>query len=256
MTAPPLVALRGIVKHFGGVHAVDGADLALHAGEVVGVLGHNGAGKSTLMRVLAGAAPADAGTIEVSGERVTIDSPRRARELGIETLHQQLALVDELDAVANLFLGRELRTRFGLLDEDRMEAAARAVLERIHPGLLRLREPVRRLSGGQRSAIAIARAVHFDARVLILDEPTAALGPGEKRMVAQVIRALREQGLGILLVSHDLHDVMDVATRVVIMRGGRTVAEGATRDVSHDQVVRWIVGEDRDAATITPGGTS
>ena len=249
MTDPPLVELRSIVKRFGGVHAVAGADLTIGAGEVVGLLGHNGAGKSTLMRVLSGAAPADGGTIHVAGEPVRIDSPRRARELGIETLYQQLALVDELDAVANLFLGRELRTRFGLLDEDSMEEAARTVLARLNPNFQQLREPVRRLSGGQRSAIAIARAVHFDARVLILDEPTAALGPGEKRVVAGVIEALRSEGMGIALVSHDLHDVMDVATRVVVMRGGRTVAGGATADLSHDQVVRWIVGGDLGADT-------
>ena len=242
----PRVELRDIRKHFGGVHAVDGADLVLHAGEVVGVLGHNGAGKSTLMRVLSGAGPCDAGTIRIDGETVEIGSPRRARELGIETLYQNLALVDELDAVGNLFLGRELRTRGGLLDEDAMEAAARDVLARLNPHFEQLRVPVRRLSGGQRQAIAIARAVHFEARVLILDEPTAALGPGEKRVVADVIRALRAEGVGILVVSHDLHDVMDVATRVVVMRSGRVVGEGRTDALSHDDVVRWIVGGEAD----------
>jgi D-xylose transport system ATP-binding protein len=237
-----LVEMRGIEKRFGGVHAVEDADLELEAGEVVGVLGHNGAGKSTLMRALSGAEPCDAGTIRVAGETVRIDSPLRARELGIETLYQQLALVDELDAVGNLFLGRELRTRYGLLDEDAMEAAARDVLARLNPRFRQLREPVQRLSGGQRSAIAIARAVHFEARVLILDEPTAALGPGEKRVVAEVIEALRREGMGILLVSHDLHDVMDVATRVVVMRGGRTIGGGPTAELTHDQVVTLIVG--------------
>jgi len=236
------VEMRGIEKHFGGVHAVAGVDLDVHPGEVVGVLGHNGAGKSTLMRVLSGAQLCDAGTIAIDGQRVRIDSPRRARELGIETLYQELALVDELDAVGNLFLGRELRTRIGFLDEDAMEAAARDVLGRLNPNFTQLREPVRRLSGGQRQAIAIARAVHFDARVLILDEPTAALGPAEKRVVAGVIEALRGEGMGILLVSHDLHDVMDVSTRIVVMRNGRVVGEGATADLQHDDVVAWIVG--------------
>jgi D-xylose transport system ATP-binding protein len=236
------VSMRGIEKHFGGVRAVAGVDLDLHSGEVVGVLGHNGAGKSTLMRVLSGAQPCDGGSIEVDGKPVRIHSPRRARELGIETLYQELALVDELDAVGNLFLGREIRTRLGFLDEDAMEASARDVLARLNPNFTQLREPVRRLSGGQRQAIAIARAVHFDARVLILDEPTAALGPGEKRVVAGVIEALREEGMGILLVSHDLHDVMDVSTRIVVMRNGRVVGEGATADLEHDEVVAWIVG--------------
>lgn len=236
------VEMREIEKHFGGVRAVAGVDLDLHAGEVVGVLGHNGAGKSTLMRVLSGAQPCDAGSIRIDGEDVRIDSPRRARELGIETLYQELALVDELDAVGNLFLGRELRSRFGLLDEDAMEASARDVLARLNPNFTQLREPVRRLSGGQRQAIAIARAVHFEARVLILDEPTAALGPAEKRVVTGVIEALRDEGMGILLVSHDLHDVMDVSTRIVVMRNGRIVGEGATADLEHDEVVTWIVG--------------
>lgn len=236
------VEMRGIEKHFGGVRAVAGADLDLHSGEVVGVLGHNGAGKSTLMRVLSGAQPCDAGSIRIDGEAVRIDSPRRARDLGIETLYQELALIDELDAVGNLFLGRELCTRLGLLDEDAMEAAARDVLARLNPNFTQLREPVRRLSGGQRQAIAIARAVHFDARVLILDEPTAALGPGEKRVVQDVIAALRDEGMGILLVSHDLHDVMDVSTRIVVMRNGRVVGGGATADLDHDDVVTWIVG--------------
>ena len=242
MSSPPLVSLSDIQKRLGGVHAVVGANLEVAAGEVVGVLGHNGAGKSTLMRVLSGAGPCDAGTIRVDGEPVRIESPLRARQLGIETLYQQLALVDELDAVGNLFLGRELRTRFGLLDEEAMEAAARDVLARLNPHFTQLREPIGHLSGGQRSAIAIARAVHFDARVLILDEPTAALGPSEKRTVAAILEALRGEGLGILLVSHDLHEVMDVATRVVIMRGGRTIGGGATADLSHDDVVAMIVG--------------
>jgi len=244
MSNEPLVEMRGIDKRFGGVHAVEGADLDLAAGEVVGVLGHNGAGKSTLMRALSGAEPCDGGTIRIAGERVRIDSPLRARELGVETLYQQLALVDELDAVGNLFLGRELRSRFGWLDEDAMEAAARDVLTRLNPRFHQLREPVRRLSGGQRSAIAIARAVAFEARVLILDEPTAALGPGEKQLVAEVIEALRCEGMGILLVSHDLHDVMDVATRVVVMRGGHIVGGGPTAEWTHDQIVRLIVGGD------------
>ena len=249
MSGDRLVEMRSIEKRIGGVQAVEAADLDLAAGEVVGVLGHNGAGKSTLMRALSGAEPCDGGAIRVAGQSVRIDSPLRARELGIETLYQQLALVDDLDAVANLFLGRELRTRFGLLDEDAMEAAARDVLERLNPRFTQLREPVRRLSGGQRSAIAIARAVHFEARVLILDEPTAALGPGEKRVVAGVIEALRREGMGILLVSHDLHDVMDVATRVVVMRGGRTIGGGSTDSLSHDEVVALIVGTNHTGGT-------
>ena len=236
------VEMRDVHKRFGGVHAVAGVDLDLVAGEIVGLLGHNGAGKSTLMRVLAGADPLDEGEIRIDGVRVQLRSPRDARRLGIETLHQNLALVDELDAVANLFLGRELTSRLGLLDEEAMEAAARDVLARLNPELRTLRAPVRRLSGGQRAAVAIARAIHFRPSVLILDEPTAALGPGEKPLVGAAVRQLREEGLAIVVISHDLHDVLDLADRVVILRAGRVVGGGPVASLTHEEVVRLIVG--------------
>lgn len=241
MSQTPLVELRGVSKHFGGVHAVRDASLELFAGEVVGVLGHNGAGKSTLMKCLSGAHPLDAGEILIDGKPALIRSPRDARQLGIETLYQTLALADNLDAPANLFLGRELVTRFGMLDDGAMERAARDVLERLNPHFTRLREPVRDLSGGERQCVAIARAIHFEARVLIMDEPTAALGPAETAGVADLIRRLKQEGLGIFLVSHDLHDVFDLSDRVTVMRAGGVVGTRHTREVTRDDVLAMII---------------
>jgi len=236
-----LVELRAVSKRFGGVRAVDEVSLELFPGEVVGVLGHNGAGKSTLMKLLSGALVRDGGEIRVRGVPVAIRSPRDARALGIETLYQELALADNLDAVANLFLGRELTTRLGILDEGAMERAAREVLRRIQPGFPDLRRPVAWLSGGQRQAVAIARAIHFQARVLIMDEPLAALGPEETLAVADLIRRLEAEGVGIFLVSHDLHDVFDLADRVAVMKNGRLVGMLQTAESSPEQVLQLMI---------------
>ena len=237
----PTVEIRGATKAFGGVHALEDVGLELRGGEVVGLLGHNGAGKSTLVRALSGADPLDAGEILVDGTRVEIAHPRDARAVGIETLYQDLALADPLDAVANLFLGRERVTRFGTLDEDAMERDARAVIARVNPELKALRSPIRALSGGQRQAVALARALLFDARVLVLDEPTAALGPGETAAVADAIGRLRDQGLAVLVVSHDLHGVFELADRLVVMRRGRVVADVATADTTRDAILRAMI---------------
>ena len=242
------VEVRGAVRAFGGVRALAGVDLDLPAGEVVGLLGHNGAGKSTLVRALSGVDPLDAGEIRIDGRPVRLDSPREARGLGIETLHQDLALADPLDAVANLFLGRERTHWLGRLDEEAMEREAREVFERVAPGFDVLRTPVRHLSGGQRQAVAIARALCFEARVLVMDEPTAALGPRETAMVGELVTRLRDQGLAILLVSHDLADVLALADRVVVMHTGRVVARAATRETHRDQVLAWMIAGDGDAA--------
>lgn len=241
MSGAPLVELRSVGKHFGGVHAVEDVSLALHAGEGIGVLGHNGAGKSTLMKMLSGALSADTGEIRVEGVVVDIRSPRDARRVGIETVYQDLALADNLDAVANLFLGRELTTRWRTLDDRAMEAAARRVLGRLAPDLPDLRVPVSQLSGGQRQLVAIARAVHFDARVLILDEPTAALGPQESASVNELIRRLVDEGLGIFVVSHDLHDVLAVTDRVAVMRNGHLVGVRETEGLGRDEVLEMII---------------
>lgn len=239
--AQPLVAMRGMSISFGGIRAVDDVSLDLHAGEVVGLLGHNGAGKSTFIKMLSGAYHPDAGEILIDGRAVTINSPRDARRHGIETIYQTLALADNLDAAANLFLGRELRTAWGTLDDVAMEAETRKVMARLNPHFVKFKEPVRALSGGQRQAVAIARAIHFNARILIMDEPTAALGPQETKQVADLILQLKREGIGIFLVSHDIHDVFDLADRVAVMKNGKMVGTAPTRAVTKDQVLEMII---------------
>ncbi|WP_199178676.1 ATP-binding cassette domain-containing protein [Acidimangrovimonas sediminis] len=237
----PLVEMIDVEKHFGGVRAVDHVSLDLCAGEVVGVLGHNGAGKSCLMRMLSGAMVPSGGEIRIGGEAVQMTSPNDARDRGIETIYQTLALADHLDAPANLFLGRELKTRFGNLDDTRMLREARTVLARLNPNFKNLRDPVSSLSGGQRQVIAIARAIYFDTKILIMDEPTAALGPSETAMVADLIRQLRDEGIGIFLVSHDMHDVFDLCDRVVVMNKGRLVGAHRIDEVTKDDVLSLII---------------
>ena len=237
----PLVEMIGIEKHFGGVHAVNGVSVDLYPGEVVGVLGHNGAGKSCLMRILSGAMEPNAGEIRVAGKRAEIASPHDARDHGIETIYQTLALADHLDAPANLFLGRELRTRWGNLDDRRMLEEARKVLARLNPNFRNLQDPVSRLSGGQRQVIAIARAIYFNVKCLIMDEPTAALGPAETAMVGQLIRQLRQEGVGIFLISHDMHDGFDLCDRVVVMNRGHNVGSYKIEEVSKDDVLSLII---------------
>ncbi|XP_031750783.1 uncharacterized protein LOC116408216 [Xenopus tropicalis] len=253
MSAPdiPLVSLHGISKSFGGVHAVEGVSLAVHAGEVLALLGHNGAGKSTLMKMLAGAYPIDAGEIRLMGQTCEIRSPVDAQALGIETIHQTLALADNLDAIANLFLGREMLTRYGTLDDYAMETAARAVFKRLNPHFQNIHVPVRSLSGGQRQIVAISRALHFNAKVLIMDEPCAALGPEETRMVQDLVRTLKAQGVGIVLISHDMSDVFALSDRLCVMKNGRTVGTYATAQVDEDAVLGMIIAG-RQPAGIHP----
>jgi D-xylose transport system ATP-binding protein len=247
-----LVEMHGIAKHFGGVAALTDVSVDLFAGEVVGLLGHNGAGKSTLIKILSGAYGADAGEIRMHGSPVAIRSPREARAHGIETIYQTLALADNLDAAANIFLGRELVTPSGALDDVAMEHAARKVLARLNPNFAGFQLPVAALSGGQRQSIAIARAVQFDARVLIMDEPTAALGPAETRMVGDLVRQLRSEGIGIFLISHDLHDVFDLCDRLTVMKGGRVVGTVRKAEVTHDDVLGMIIAGKVPAAAQTP----
>jgi D-xylose transport system ATP-binding protein len=237
----PLVELRDISVAFGGVHAVDHCSVTLNQSEVVGLVGGNGAGKSTLMRVLSGAHPADSGDLLIDGQKVTISNPRDAKALKIETIYQTLALADNIDAPANLFLGRELTSTSGMLDDSAMEDATRKVMGRLNPNFKRFKVPVRTLSGGQRQAVAIARAVHFNARILIMDEPTAALGPAETSQVRDLIRQLRSEGLGIFLVSHDIHDVFDLADRISVMYHGRIVGTVNKADVTVDEVLAMII---------------
>jgi len=237
----PLVELRDIRVAFGGVHAVDGVTVDVFPGEVVGLVGGNGAGKTTLIKTLSGAHPADSGAILLDGEPVTIQTPRDAKALGIETIYQTLALADNIDAPGNVFLGRELTTRWGSLDDSAMEDATRKLMGRLNPKFTNFVTPVASLSGGQRQSVAIARAVHFNARVLIMDEPTAALGPAETKQVRELIRQLKEEGIGIFLISHDIHDVFDLADRISVMLQGRLVGTVDKGAVTTDEVLAMII---------------
>ncbi len=240
-TSKCLVELRNIKKAFGGVHAVDDVSLTLYPGEVVAVLGHNGAGKSTLMKMLAGAYPIDSGDVIISGEKVHVRSPADAQNLGIESIYQTLALADNLDSVANLFLGRELLTKWRTLDDHRMDADARKVFHRLNKNFTNVRIPVRRLSGGQRQVVAISRAIYFNARILIMDEPTAALGPEETAMVGNLVRQLKAEGVGIFLISHDMHDVFALSDRLAVMKNGKSLGMYKTADVTEDEVLGMII---------------
>jgi D-xylose transport system ATP-binding protein len=238
---PPLVELRNIQVSFGGVRAVDSVTVDLRAGEVIGLVGGNGAGKSTLMRVLSGAHPADSGEILIDGRPVTIANPRDAKALGIETIYQTLALADNLDAPGNMFLGRELVTRSGWLDDSAMESATRDVMTRLNPNFKNFKTAVGWLSGGQRQAVAIARAIHFNARILIMDEPTAALGPAETGQVRTLIQQLKSEGIGIFLISHDIHDVFDLSDRISVMLHGKLVGTVDKADVTTDEILAMII---------------
>ena len=253
----PLVELKDISISFGGVKAVADASVDLHRGEVVALLGHNGAGKSTLIKVLSGAYQRDAGTIMVDGQEATINTPRDAKAYGIETIYQQLAVADNVDAAANLFLGRELVTPIGTLDDAAMEAKTREVMGRLNPNFRRFKEPVKALSGGQRQSVAIARALLFNARILIMDEPTAALGPQETAQVGDLIKELKAEGIGIFLISHDIHDVFDLADRIVVMKNGQVVGSARTQDVTKDEVLGMIIlGKVPPGAAAGPGAMS
>ncbi len=240
-TGTPLVEMRDISISFGGIKAVDHVTVDLYPGEVVGLLGHNGAGKSTLIKCLSGAYRQDAGDVYINGKKVDIRSPRDARSHNIETIYQTLALADNLNAAANLFLGRELTNAFGFVDEGKMEAETRKIMARLNPNFRKFHEPVSALSGGQRQSVAIARAVYFNAKVLIMDEPTAALGPHETQMVAELIEELKAQGLGIFLIEHDIHNVMKLCDRASVMKNGQLVGTERVEDVTEDDILSMII---------------
>ena len=239
--ATPLVEMRNISISFGGIHAVEDVSIDLHPGEVVAVLGHNGAGKSTLIKILSGAYKRDAGTVLVDGQEAKIENPRDAKSYGIETIYQTLALADNVDCAANLYLGRELLTPMGTLDDVAMEAEARKVMGRLNPRFQRFKEPVVKLSGGQRQSVAIARAILFNARILIMDEPTAALGPEETKQVGDLIAQLKKDGIGIFLISHDIEDVFHLADRLAVMKNGQLVGTAKVGDVTKDEVLGMII---------------
>jgi len=238
---PPVLEMRNIRVAFGGVHAVDDVSIDLHEGEVLGLVGGNGAGKSTLMRALSGAHRADSGDIIIDGQPQTISNPRDAKALNIECIYQTLALADNVDAPANVFLGREITTAWRTLDDGAMEDATRKVMGRLNPNFKRFTTPVKSLSGGQRQAVAIARAVFFNARILIMDEPTAALGPAETAQVHDLVRQLKSEGIGIFLISHDIHDVFDLSDRISVMYHGRIVDTVDKGSVTTDEVLAMII---------------
>lgn len=241
MTDPtPLVEMHHISKHFGGLQALSDAHLDLFPGEVLGVLGHNGAGKSTLIKILAGAETANEGSIFVDGHQAHIADPGDARAYGIETIYQELALCGNLSAPANLFMGRELH-RWGFLRKRAMKDEAARALGRLNIRIKSLDAEVESMSGGQRQSISISRAVHFDTKILIMDEPTAALGMEETGMVMKLIVELKKQGLGIIWISHDIHEVYNFTDRITILNGGRNVVTAPTRDFTQDQIVSMII---------------
>ena len=241
MTVTPLVEMRDMSVSFGGVHAVEDVSIDLRAGEILGLVGGNGAGKSTLVKTLAGAQKPDSGEILIDGKPVTIATPRDAKAHGIETIYQTLALADNQDAPSNMFLGRELMTRWGTLDDSAMEDATRKIMGRLNPKFENFKTPVSSLSGGQRQSVAIARAVHFNARILIMDEPTAALGPAETEQVRQLMRQLKSEGIGIIMISHDIHDVFDLADRISVMLQGKLVGTVNKDEVTMDEVLGMII---------------
>jgi simple sugar transport system ATP-binding protein len=238
-----LVEMHGIAKSFGNHRVLSGVDLSVDAGEVLALLGDNAAGKSTLMKVLSGAVVPDAGRVAIDGREVTAPSPRRMRELGVEMVYQDLSLCDTVDVAHNLFLGREVVGRFGLMDERAMHERAAALLQSLDIRVPSTRQRVDTLSGGQRQAIAVARAVTFRPRVLILDEPTSALGVAEVEQVLSLIRRVRDQGVAILFITHRLQDVFAVADRVAVLYEGRKVADWPTAGLTLEGVVNAIVGK-------------
>ena len=239
-TTAPLLELRGVNKSFGAVHALRDVDFRVRAGQVTALVGDNGAGKSTLIKCIAGIYPLDSGTVLFEGRQVSIHGPRDAAKLGIEVVYQDLALCDNLDVVQNLFLGRELK-RSGVLDEPRMEELARQTLARLAVRTVTsVRQPVASLSGGQRQTVAIARAVLWDSKVVILDEPTAALGVAQTEQVLELVRRLADTGHGVVLISHNLNDVLAVADRITVLYLGRVAADVAATEVTQSQVVELI----------------
>lgn len=247
----PLVEMRHISKHFGGLQALTDAQLELYPGEVLGVLGHNGAGKSTLIKILSGAETASEGAIFVDGHEAHITDPNDARAYGIETIYQELALCGNLNAPANLYMGREMH-KWGFLRKKAMKQEAAQALSRLNIRIKSLDSEVESMSGGQRQAISISRAVHFDTKILIMDEPTAALGMEESKMVMELIVELKKQGIGIIWISHDIHEVYNFTDRITILNGGRNVVTSPTKDFTQDEIVSMIISGrpvDRSAKT-------
>ena len=243
----PLLAVKDMVKRFGGLTAVNHVSMEVYPYEVVGLVGDNGAGKSTLIKMISGVYKPDGGQIFFQGKEVHINSPMEAREMGIETIYQDLALAENLDVGSNIFLGREptqplMGGLVHVLDRRYMLAESLKVLERLDIRIPDLTKEIRNLSGGQRQAVAIARAIYWDAKLMIMDEPTAALGVAEQRKVLDLVRMLRNQGVPVIIISHNMQDVFAVADRIVIMRRGIKAGERMAKDTTVDEVVSLMVG--------------
>ena len=244
--AAPLLEVRHLSKRFGAVQALSDFSMTVRAGEVVAVAGDNGAGKTTLIKAISGVYKPSAGEILLAGRPVSFSTPQEARQGGIETIYQDLALADNLSIGANIFLGREpMRKAFGflpVLDRKAMAEAARATMARLDFHVSRLDAPVSNFSGGQRQAVAIGRAVYWNAQILIMDEPTAALGVPEQRKVISLIHSLKAQGRGVLFISHNLQDIFAVSDRIVVLKRGVLAGERRIADTDHDEIVRLMVG--------------
>jgi D-xylose transport system ATP-binding protein len=237
----PLLELRGVSKAFGSVQALTDVDFEVRHGEVMALVGDNGAGKSTLIKCIAGIHPMDEGTMLYDGEQVVIHNPKDAARLGIEVVYQDLALCDNLDVVQNMYLGRETHDRLQRLKEAPMEAKANETLAGLRVTTIKsIRQPVATLSGGQRQSVAVARAVMWDSRLVILDEPTAALGVAQTEQVLELVNRLAEQGLSVVLISHNLHDIFETATRITVLRLGRNAGVFERASTSQDEVVHAI----------------
>ena len=254
-TRTPLLELRNISKRFGAVQALDGVDFEVYASEVVALVGDNGAGKSTLVKTIAGIYHPDAGEMLFGGKPVTITGPRDVARLGIATVYQDLALCDNLDVVNNLYLGREeLEPHAPLLSEETMERRAVDVLRGLSVKLPHVRTPIASLSGGQRQSVAVSRSVMWDAKVVLLDEPTAALGVAQTKQVLQLIVRLREKGLGVVVISHNLADVFEVCDRITVLRLGKRIADFRVADATREQVVAAITGATSEFLKDVVGG--
>jgi len=243
----PILSVRNVSKHFGGVQALNRVSLDVFPGEVVALAGDNGAGKSTVIKAISGVFDYEGGDILLDGKRVAFSTPEEARDNGIETIYQDLALADNLSIGANIFLGREPMTkRFGflpILDRKKMADAARETMHRLDFHVDRLDAPVAAFSGGQRQAVAIGRAMYWNARLVIMDEPTAALGVPEQRKVMSLIQSLKVAGKGVIFISHNLRDIFEVADRIVVFRRGENAGERIPSETTSDEIVRLMVGK-------------
>ena len=249
-TKIPILRCEAVTKHFGGIVAVNQVNLDIYNGEVIGLVGDNGAGKSTLVHMISGLFHPDEGQIFMNGNPALFSSPEDARDVGIETIYQDLALCNNLNAADNIFLGREkLKRKFGLfnvLDRETMQTEAKKILKELEIALPEIKRPIKELSGGQRQAVAISRSVYWNAKLMIMDEPTAALGVPEQRKVYELVQTLKERNVPVLVISHNMKDVFAVADRIIVMRRGCKVGDLLAKETNEEEVVSLMVGVDSE----------